>query len=132
MAQVDQSTLRRTMKLGLTAHDPERTCPGFVLYSPMFSDGEMYLIDMEGNEVRTLEMPYPPGLWGYVLPNGNLFYGGKLKQDETWAAASWTWTWRAGLPSRRVTTGWTPNTALAMKTPPAGSWTWTWKAGTST
>ena len=28
-------------------------------------------------------MPYPPGPWGYVLPNGNLFYGGKPK-DDTW------------------------------------------------
>ncbi|HJM75209.1 MAG TPA: aryl-sulfate sulfotransferase [Dehalococcoidia bacterium] len=84
MGEVEQNTQRRTLKLGLTAHDPERTCPGFVLYAPMFGDGEMYLIDMQGNDVRTLQMPYPPGLWGYVLPNGNIFYGGKVKNDETW------------------------------------------------
>jgi hypothetical protein len=84
MSEVDQNTLRRTTKLGLTAHDPERTCPGLVLYSPMFGDGEMYLIDMAGNEVRTLTMAHAPGLSGYILPNGNIFYGGKVKDDETW------------------------------------------------
>src|SRR5262245_14189359 len=33
-------------------------------------------------------MPYRPGLYGYLLPNGHVFYGGKLMEDldrfEAW------------------------------------------------
>lgn len=42
----------------------------------MFGEGTVYLLDMEGNEVHTWRMPLPPGDYGYLLPNGNLFYGG--------------------------------------------------------
>ena len=44
---------------------------------PMSGPGDMYLIDIHGAEVHRWSMPYPPGLYGYLLPNGNLFYGGK-------------------------------------------------------
>ena len=83
MANVDQQTQRRTTRLGLTAHDPEKTCPGYFLYTPMAGLGDVYLLDMEGNVAHKWRLPYPPGLYGYLLPNGNLFYGGKVV-DETW------------------------------------------------
>ena len=80
---VDQQTRRRIVRTGLTALDEELACPGYTLYAPLYGSGEVLLIDLQGNEVHRWDMPYPPGLWGYLLPNGNLFYGGKLK-DETW------------------------------------------------
>ena len=79
----DQATWRRTRTLGLTAHNPEKAFPGYTLYAPMFADGTVYLLDMAGNEVHSWKAPLPPGDYGYLLPNGNLFYGGKVK-DETW------------------------------------------------
>ena len=83
MTSVDQQTRRRIGRVGLTAYDPQKACPGYVLYTPMASRGDMYLIDVEGNVAHQWRLPYPPGLYGYLLPDGNLFYGGKV-QDETW------------------------------------------------
>ena len=77
---VDQATWRRTRKTGLTAYDPSKAFPGYTLYAPMFGDGTVYLLDMDGNEVHTWQTPFPPGDYGYLLPNGNLFYGAKTPQ----------------------------------------------------
>ena len=49
----------------------------------MHGSGQVYLIDLHGVEVHQWDLPHPPGLYGYLLPNGNLFYGGKVT-DETW------------------------------------------------
>ena len=49
----------------------------------MYSPGHVDLIDLKGEVAHRWEMPYPPGLYGYLLPNGNLFYLGKT-HDETW------------------------------------------------
>ena len=83
MPSIDQQTRRRMAHTGLTGLDPERACPGYTLYTPMLGDGTVYLLDLQGNEVHTWKLPHPPGLWGYLLPNGNLFYMAKLR-DETW------------------------------------------------
>ena len=80
---VDDQTRRRTTKTGLTALDRDRACPGYTLYAPMNGPGDVYLINLDGEEVHHWAMPDPPGLYGYLLPNGNLFYGGKLR-DEVW------------------------------------------------
>jgi len=86
---IDQLTLRRTRKLGLTAHDPSRASAGFTLYSPMYGDGTVYLLDMEGNEVHTWKLPFPPGDYGYLLPNGNLFYLGKTPDSPDDMFPAW-------------------------------------------
>jgi hypothetical protein len=83
MMPIDQQTRRRMARTGLTALDEARACPGYVLYAPMFGPGNVYLLDLHGQEVHQWQLPYPPGLYGYLLPNGNLFYLGKL-HDETW------------------------------------------------
>ena len=70
-------------RTGLTASDDEKACPGYLLYSPMSGDGETLLLDTKGEVVHRWDLPYPPGLYGYLLPNGNLFYGGKIR-DDTW------------------------------------------------
>ena len=46
---VDQVTRRRLMRLGLTAHDPERAAPGYVVYSPMRSPGDVFALDGDGD-----------------------------------------------------------------------------------
>ena len=79
----DQQTRRRSTVTGVTLHDPELACPGYVLYTPMYSPGHVDLIDLKGEVAHRWEMPHPPGLYGYLLPNGNLFYLGKT-HDETW------------------------------------------------
>ncbi len=63
--------------------DRDLASPGLTLYAPMFGDGKVYLLDVEGVEVHLWDLPYPPGLYGYLLPNGNLFYMGKVR-DDTW------------------------------------------------
>jgi hypothetical protein len=78
---LDQATWRRTRKLGLTGHEPSRAFPGYTLFAPMFGDGTVHLIDMEGNEVHRWTLPFPPGDYGYLLPNGNLFYLGKTPAE---------------------------------------------------
>ena len=83
MPPVDQQTRRRIMRTGLTALDEERACPGYTLYCPLQGPGTVYLIDLQGTEVHRWDLPYSAGLYGYLLPNGNLFYMGKVK-DETW------------------------------------------------
>ena len=74
MTHIDQQTRRRIMRTGLTALDRERACPGHILYTPMSGEGEVYLIDLESEIVHRWDLPHPPGPYGYLLPNGNLFY----------------------------------------------------------
>ncbi|MCY3638086.1 MAG: hypothetical protein OXG80_03210, partial [Chloroflexi bacterium] len=45
---IDQQTQRRIMRLGVTALDEERACPGYVLFTPNFGPGEPRLIDLHG------------------------------------------------------------------------------------
>ncbi len=87
MTIVDQQKIRRT-RTGLIAHDPALAQQGYTLFAPMFGDGAVYLIDMAGEVAHRWSMPYRPGLYGYLLDNGNLFYGGKVMDDlgrfEAW------------------------------------------------
>jgi outer membrane protein assembly factor BamB len=71
---IDQLTLQRTRRLRLTAHDPDRAFRGYTLYTPMYGDGTVYLLDMDGKEVHTWLTGHRPGDYGYLLPSGNLFY----------------------------------------------------------
>ena len=54
----------------------------------MFGDGTVYLVDMDGSVAHTWRMPYRPGLYGYLLDSGHLFYSGKVPHDlarfEAW------------------------------------------------
>jgi len=74
---VDQQRVRRT-RTGLISSDPERAFPGLTLFTPMFGDGTVYLVDLRGEVQHTWLLPYPPGLHGYLLDNGRLLYGGKI------------------------------------------------------
>jgi hypothetical protein len=84
---VDQQKTRRA-RTGLIAHDPALAQPGYTLFAPMYGDGTVYLVDMEGNVAHRWQMPHRPGLYGYLLDSGHLFYGGKIMEDlerfEAW------------------------------------------------
>tara|TARA_Y100000588_G_scaffold86298_1_gene91758 strand:+ start:427 stop:1419 length:993 start_codon:yes stop_codon:yes gene_type:complete len=55
----------------------------------MSGPGDVYLLNLNGEEVHHWRMPDPSGLYGYLLPNGNLFYGGKLRDDGWNRFQSW-------------------------------------------
>jgi len=84
---VDQQKVRRA-RTGLIVHDPALALQGYTLFAPMYGDGTLYLIGMDGQVVHTWHMPYRPGLYGHLLDNGHLFYGGKIMEDlerfEAW------------------------------------------------
>jgi uncharacterized protein (UPF0248 family) len=77
---IDQNTIRRR-GTGLKAYNPGKTFHGYTLFTPLTGKGEVYLINLEGDIVHKWELPYPPGLYGYLLPNGNLFYNGKTPEN---------------------------------------------------
>ena len=87
MTSIDQQKIRR-IRTGLTAHDPALAQPGYTLVTPMFGDGTVYLVDMDGEVVHRWNMAYRPGLYGYLLDDGHLFYSGKIMSDlnrfEAW------------------------------------------------
>ncbi len=80
--RVDQNTIRRR-GTGLRALDHYRLFPGYTLFTPLTGQGKVYLIDLKGRIVHEWTLPYPPGPYGYLLPNGNLLYNGKLPESST-------------------------------------------------
>jgi hypothetical protein len=82
MAMVEQNTLKRR-GVGLRAYDPGRASPGFTLFAPHFVENRtVYLIDLQGAVVHTWNMPYPPGLSGYLTEHGTFFYNGRTSEDN--------------------------------------------------
>jgi len=73
--------LRSEIK-GLTHYDSFRCYNGYNLYTPLH-DKRTLLIDMQGRLVHFWDTGYLPGCHGYLLPNGNLIYAGKM--DTTFA-----------------------------------------------
>ena len=45
----------------------------------------MYLIDLQGELVHTWQLPYAPGLFGYLTERGTLLYNGRVS-EETFSA----------------------------------------------
>jgi len=82
MAAIEQNTLKRR-GIGLRACDPERAFPGFTLFAPHFvQNSKVYLVDLKGEVVHTWNMPYPPGLSGYLTERGTLFYNGRTSEES--------------------------------------------------
>jgi len=82
MAAIEQNTLKRR-GVGLRACEPERAFPGFTLFAPHFvQNTNVYLIDLQGEVVHTWNMPYPPGLSGYLTERGTLFYNGRTSEES--------------------------------------------------
>ena len=82
MAAIEQNTLKRR-GVGLRACEPERAFAGFTLFAPHFvQNRNVYLIDLRGEVVHTWNMPYPPGLSGYLTERGTLFYNGRTSEES--------------------------------------------------
>ncbi len=82
MSQVEQTKLKRA-GVGLRAYDPKLACPGFTLFTPLTSERTVYLVDLDGRIVHTWELPYPPGLYGYLTEQGTLLYNGKVVEEPS-------------------------------------------------
>jgi uncharacterized protein (UPF0248 family) len=82
MASVEQNTVKRR-GIGLLASDPGHACPGFTLFAPLFvQNRNVYLIDLQGNVIHTWNLPYSPGLSGYLTERGTLFYNGRTTESS--------------------------------------------------
>ena len=71
MTTVDQQKIRRT-RTGLIAYDRTLAQPGHTLFAPMYGDGTVYLLTMDGSVAHAWHMPHRPGLYGYLLDNGKI------------------------------------------------------------
>jgi hypothetical protein len=79
---VEQNTLKRR-GVGLIASNPDRAFPGLTLFAPLFVQSrDAYLIDLQGKIVHTWNMPYSPGLSGYLTERGTLYYNGRSPEDN--------------------------------------------------
>jgi hypothetical protein len=76
MGSVEQNKRKRA-GVGLRAWDRDGACPGFTLFAPLTAARTVYLVALDGTVVHTWELPYPPGLYGYLTDDGALFYNGK-------------------------------------------------------
>ena len=82
MPELEQNTLKRR-GVGLRACEPKRAFAGFTLFAPHFVESRtVYLIDLQGEVVHTWNMPYPPGLSGYLTERGTLFYNGRTSEQS--------------------------------------------------
>jgi hypothetical protein len=78
---IDQNPIRRK-GVGLRGWNRAQASPGLTLFTPMNGEGTVYLMDLNGKIGHTWEMPYPPGLYGYLTERGTLFYNGKIPTDS--------------------------------------------------
>lgn len=78
---IDQNTIRRR-GVGLIAANLKKAFLGYTLFAPMSGQGEVYLVDLHGEVRHQWRLPHPPGLYGYLLPNGNLFYSGNIPEER--------------------------------------------------
>lgn len=73
--------IARRSKYSVTFHKPSQTYNGFTLFTTSGGNGA-WLIDMQGHIVHYWDMPYPAGMYGRFLSNGNLFYQGSVPIEE--------------------------------------------------
>ena len=132
----DQNTIRRR-GTGLRLSDPTKAFPGYTLFAPLTGAGEVYLVDLAGNVAHEWKLPYPPGLHGYLLPNGHLFYGAKtdavrLRNGNT----AFLSAERVPADLARRIQGGVPGTevegavfaTVVHEITPAGALVWTWRS----
>lgn len=69
-----------------TINNASNAYNGFTLFTPVSGltgpsgSNEVYLVDMKGNKVHSWQVSNSPGLYGFLLNNGNLLYGGNTEQ----------------------------------------------------
>jgi hypothetical protein len=79
---VEQNALKRR-GVGLRACNLELASPGLTLFAPHFLDNRtVYLVDLHGEVVHTWQLPYAPGLSGYLTDRGTLVYNGRTPEQS--------------------------------------------------
>jgi hypothetical protein len=76
LTTIEPNTIKRR-GTGLRGIDPQRAFPGSTLFAPL-GGNMVYLVDVQGNVEHTWQMPYSPGLYGYLTDRGTLLYNGNL------------------------------------------------------
>ncbi|MBT5031152.1 MAG: aryl sulfotransferase [Proteobacteria bacterium] len=59
------------VKTGLIQCDEARATPGYRIFSPLGALNT-FIINMAGEVVHSWDLPFEPGNYGYLLPNGNM------------------------------------------------------------
>lgn len=95
MSEVEQTKLKRA-GVGLRAHDSRLACPGLTLFTPLTGERTVYLVNLDGRVVHTWELPYPPGLYGYLTERGTLLYNGKILEEPAKRFVS-RGSWKGGV-----------------------------------
>ena len=75
MSNLHSTTLKRH-KTGLVGVDHSRSAGGYTLFAPQTADGNVLLIDLDGEIVHRWKLPQRPGRDAVILRNGNLGYNG--------------------------------------------------------
>ena len=75
MSKLHSTTLKR-QKTGLIGVDHSRSAGGYTLFAPQTADGNVLLIDLDGEIVHRWKLPQRPGRDAVILRNGNLGYNG--------------------------------------------------------
>lgn len=76
MPAMEQVKLKRG-GLGVRGCDKDKAFPGLTLFAPQTGGGAVYLIDLDGEVVHQWQMPYPPGMYGYLTEHRTLIYNGR-------------------------------------------------------
>lgn len=90
MTEVEQLRQKRS-GTGLLAWDRERAYDGYTLFTPSAGGDRLYLLDMDGEIVHTIPVPYPPGLYGRLTEQGTVLYNGKTTEVSDRFIASGPW-----------------------------------------
>lgn len=72
-------SMARTNLKGVTHYVQSNAYNGYTLFTPLGSTRPL-LIDMQGRVVHQWKMPYSPALYGVLLDNGDLLYGGYIEK----------------------------------------------------
>ncbi|KAF2668844.1 hypothetical protein BT63DRAFT_389045 [Microthyrium microscopicum] len=62
--------------VGLKGVDHNKVSPGYVVYAHLTSTGTVRVVDNNGNEVHSWNLPLRPGRHARILPDGSLAYNG--------------------------------------------------------
>ena len=74
-------SIARTALRGVLLHDTSKAYNSYTLFGMAWSN-TVWLLDMEGQVVHRWQLRYGLGMYGILLPNGNLFYAGITKSPE--------------------------------------------------
>jgi hypothetical protein len=80
LALVTSAIILLNRKFPIEVLDESKVSDGYTLFSPLF-DTNTYLINNDGDVVKTWKSDYGPGNSVYLLPNGNLLRTAKVDQD---------------------------------------------------